>query len=180
MNRTCERDRSAHGPSSPQERTIHRFRPALQSVPRRVQRFLWPLDAPVDCLLEDSEFSVQLANARIQPNKGVDVQIPLSERDRRVLEDRAGFVVERLATILTQISLRHPIAAVPNRGLGTAARAIDAVTPVNLCQQIRGPTIRDERLEWNHAWSGGSVARTLPAVTFSYFFNSPTILYRRA
>jgi len=88
-----------------------------------------------------------LPDARVQPDVGVDGEIPLPERYRRVLEDCASLVVERAAAILTQIPLIEPIAAVPNHGFGTAARAIDAVTPANLCQQIRGPTLRDERLE---------------------------------
>jgi len=83
--------------------------------PRRVQRPQEALDAPVHSLVRDSEFSVELPNARVQPDVGVDGEIPLSERYRRVLEDRARLVVERAAAILTQIPLKHPIAAVPNR-----------------------------------------------------------------
>ena len=32
---------------------------------------------------------------------------------------------------------------------GKTAKAIDADTPANLLQQIRGPTLRDERINWN-------------------------------
>ncbi len=49
-----------------------------------------------------------------------------------------------------------------------ATRAKDAVTPANLCQQVRGPTLRDERLDWHHRVSGGAFAPPLPAVTSSY------------
>jgi len=69
--------------------------------PRRVQRFLRALEAPVDCPVGDSEFRVQLSDARIQPDMDLDGQIPLSERNRRGLENRAGLVVELPAAILT-------------------------------------------------------------------------------
>ncbi|MFC6977160.1 transposase [Halomicroarcula sp. GCM10025709] len=52
--------------------------------------------------------------------------------------------------------------------------------PANLCQQIRGPTLRDEHIDWHHRSSGGAAAPPLPAVTSSYCSNSPTIRYRRA
>jgi hypothetical protein len=109
--------------------------------PRRVQRSQEALDAPIHRLVADGEFSVQLADARVQPDVRGDGEIPLPERYRRVLEDGVSLVVERPAAIRTQIPLREPIAAVPNQGSGTAAWAIDAVTPANLCLQIRGPTL---------------------------------------
>jgi hypothetical protein len=87
---------------------------AVELWPRRVQRPQEVLDAPIHCLVGDSEFSVKLPNARVQPDVGVDGEIPLSERYRRVFEDGVSLVVERLAAILTQIPLKHSIAAVPN------------------------------------------------------------------
>jgi hypothetical protein len=49
-----------------------------------------------------------------------------------MFEDRAGLIVERAVAILTEIPLKHPIAAVPNHRFATAAWAIDAVAPANL------------------------------------------------
>jgi len=84
-----------------------------------------------------------------------------------VFENGASLVVERPSAFLTQIPLKHSIAAVPNHRFATAARAIHAITPANLCQQIRRTVFRDERLEWHHASSGGATAPPLPAVTSS-------------
>ena len=147
---------------------------------RRVQRPKKALDAPIHRLVGNCEFSVQLPNARIQPDVRVDREIPPLEWDCRILEDCASLVVKRAVAILTAIPLKHSIAAVPNHGFGTAARAIDAVTPANLCQQIRGPTLRDEHIDWEHCSSGDASASPLPAVTSSYCSSLPTILYRRA
>ena len=85
-----------------------------------------------------------------------------------MFEDRAGLIVERAVAILTQIPLKHAIAAVPNHGFGTAAWAIDAVAPANLFQQVRGATLRDECPDREHCSSGDAVASPLPAVTSSY------------
>ena len=85
-----------------------------------------------------------------------------------MFEDRAGLIVERAVAILTQIPLKHAIAAVPNHRFATAARAIDAVAPANLFQQVRGATLRDERLDREHRSSGDAAASPLPAVTSSY------------
>jgi hypothetical protein len=74
-----------------------------------------------------------------------------------VFEDGAGLIVERAVAILTPIPLKHSIAAVPNHRFGTAAWAIDAVTPANLLQQVRGSTLRDERLDCEHRSSGDAV-----------------------
>ena len=84
-----------------------------------------------------------------------------------MFEDRAGLIVERAVAILTQIPLKHAIAAVPNHRFTTAARAIDAVAPANLFQQIRGAALRDERLDREHRSSGDAVESPLPAVTSS-------------
>jgi len=84
-----------------------------------------------------------------------------------VFEDRAGLIVERAVAILTEIPLKRAIAAVPNRRFATAARAIDAVAPANLFQQVRGATLRDERLDTEYRSSGDAVASRLPAVTSS-------------
>jgi hypothetical protein len=72
-------------------------------------------------------------------------------------------------TILTAISLKYSIAAVLNHGLSTAALAIDAVTPPNLLGQVRGSTLRDERLDRHHGSSGDVNASPLPAVSSSYY-----------
>jgi hypothetical protein len=88
-----------------------------------------------------------------------------------VFKNRARLFVERAVAILTQIPLKHPIAAVPNHGFGTAAWAIDAVTPANLFQQIRCATLRDERLEWNHAFVGWRVRATRARYDFQLLVN---------
>jgi len=93
-----------------------------------------------------------------------------------MFEDRAGLIVERAVAILTQISLKHPIAAVLNHRFTTAAWAIDAVTPPNLFNQVHGGTLRDERLDRKHCLLGDAVASRLPAVTSIYcreLINSP-------
>ena len=110
---------------------------------------------------------VKLSETRVEADVGVDSEEPLSETNRRVLEDRACLIVECTVAIFTPISLKHSIAAVPNHGFGTAAWAIDAVTPTNLSQQVRGPTLRDKRLDWEHRLSGDTNVSPLPAVTSS-------------
>lgn len=49
-----------------------------------------------------------------------------------MFKDCGYLIVERPVEIFTQVSLEYSIAAVPNHGFGTAAWAIDAVTPANL------------------------------------------------
>ena len=49
-------------------------------------------------------------------------------------EDRAGLVVERAVTILTEVPLKRPIAAVLDRQVRTTARALEAITPADLFQ----------------------------------------------
>jgi len=49
-----------------------------------------------------------------------------------VFKDCGCLIVERTVAIFTLVSLEHSIAAVPNHRFGTAAWAIDAVTPANL------------------------------------------------
>ena len=53
-------------------------------------------------------------------------------------EDRVGLVVERAVAILTQIPLILSIAAVIDHRLRLTARAIEAIVPANLLQQVRG------------------------------------------
>jgi hypothetical protein len=84
-----------------------------------------------------------------------------------MFEDRAGLIVERVVAILTQTSLKHPIAALPNHGFTTTVWAIDAVTPPNLFEQVRGGTLRDERFDGKHCLLHDVVASRLPAVTSS-------------
>jgi len=74
-----------------------------------------------------------------------------------MLKDRPCLVVKCTVAIFTAVSLKHSIAAVPNHGFGTAAWAIDAVTPANLLEQVRGPTLRDKRLDWEHRLSGDTI-----------------------
>ena len=136
--------------------------------PRRVQRFLRALDAAVDGFVGDIDLDLELSNTGVQPDVGVEGEKPLPERDRGVLEDRTGLIVKRAVAILTAISLKHSVAAVLNHGFSTAARAIDAVTPANLPQQVRGPTLRGEHLDRHHGSSGDAAASPLPAVTSSY------------
>jgi len=82
-----------------------------------------------------------------------------------MFEDRADLIVERAVAILARIPLKHAIAAVPNHRFATAAWAVDAVAPTNLFEQVRGATLRDERLDREHSSSGDAVASPLPAVT---------------
>jgi len=83
-------------------------------------------------LVGDGEFSIQLLNNRVQPDLRVDYEIPPPERYSNIFKARASLIVERPATILTQIPAKQKIAVVPNPWFGTAARVIE-VTPVNLC-----------------------------------------------
>jgi len=85
-----------------------------------------------------------------------------------MLKGRACLVVECTVAIFTAVSLKHSIAAVPNHGFGTAAWAIDAVMPTNLCYQVRGSTLRDKRLDWEPRLSGDTNVSPLPAMTSSY------------
>jgi hypothetical protein len=85
-----------------------------------------------------------------------------------VFKNGGCLIVEHPVAIFTQVSLEHSIAAVPNHGFGTAAWAIDAVTPANLSQQVRGSTLRDKRLDWEPRLSGDTNVSPLPTVTSSY------------
>jgi len=70
-----------------------------------------------------------------------------------VREDCASLGIEDAVAILTQIPLKHLIAAIPNHRFATAAWARNAVTPASLLEQVRGATLRDERLDWEHQTS---------------------------
>ena len=70
------------------------------------------LDAPPNRPVRNVEFSVYLANTRIESKERVDSEEQLIEADLRVREDRAGLVVERAVAILTAIPLICSIAAV--------------------------------------------------------------------
>jgi len=85
-----------------------------------------------------------------------------------VFKDSGCLIVERTVAIFTPVSLEHSIAAVANHGFATAAWAIDAVTPANLLQQVRGSTLRDKRLDREHHLSGDTNVSPLSAVTSSY------------
>jgi hypothetical protein len=69
-------------------------------------------DAPPKRPIRHVEFSVELANARVEPEQRVERKQELVEADLRVREDRAGLGVERTVAILTQIPLILSIAAV--------------------------------------------------------------------
>lgn len=86
----------------------------FQRGTRRVQRSQEALEAAVDGFVGDIDLNVELSDAGVQPNVGVESEKPLPESDRRVLEDRASLVVEGAVAILTAISLKHSIAAVLN------------------------------------------------------------------
>jgi hypothetical protein len=62
--------------------------------------------------VREVEFSRQLADTGVEPDERVDRKEPLVKRDLRVREDRAGLVVERAVTILTQIPLKGSVATV--------------------------------------------------------------------
>ena len=67
-------------------------------------------------------------------------------------EVEESLIIERTTAILTEIPLIDPIAAVSDRAVRTAARAIDAVTPANLLQQVRCGRFRDESVHWEHVY----------------------------
>jgi len=62
--------------------------------------------------------------------------------------------VERAVAIVTQITLKYAIAAVPNHRFAMVAWPIDAITPVNLLVQVRSATLQNERLDREHRSSG--------------------------
>lgn len=65
-------------------------------------------------------------------------------------EDRAGLVVEGSVTILTEIPLKGSVAAVLDHRRGSAARALEAVAPADLLEQVRGALLRTQGSEWKH------------------------------
>jgi len=104
----------------------------------------------------------------VEADVSVSSEEPVSETNRKVLEDRLCLIVECTFTIFTPVSLKHSIAAVPNPWFGTATWAIDAVMPVNLCQRVRCSTLRNIRLDWEHRLSSDTNVSPLLAVTSSY------------
>jgi len=134
---------------------------------RRVQRPQEALDAPVDRLVRNVDLHAKLSETRVEADVGVNSEEPLSETNRRVLKDCPCLIVECTVAIFTPVSLEHSIAAVTNHRFGTAAWAIDAVMPANLCQQIRGSTLQNKRFDWEHRMSGDTSMSPLPAVTSS-------------
>jgi hypothetical protein len=95
-----------------------------------------------------------------------------------VSEDRPRLVVERPTAILTQISLIHPIAAVSDRQIRTAAGALDTITPANLLQQVRCSRFRHEPAYWEHIghrWRGA-----LALFDFQPLLSPSTISFPRA
>jgi len=117
---------------------------------RRVQRTQEALDAPIDRLVRNVDFHTELSETRVEVDVGVNIEELLSETNRKVLEDRPCLIVECTVAIFTPVTLEHLIVTVPNHGFGTAEWAIDAVTPANLCQQVRGLPLPDKRLDWEH------------------------------
>ena len=93
-------------------------------------------------------------------------------------EDRAGLIVERATAILTQIPLIHPIAAVSDRQVRTAAGALTTITPANLLQQVHCSRFRHEPANWEHVghrWRG-----TLTLFDFQPQLSPSTISFPRA
>jgi hypothetical protein len=71
--------------------------------------------------------------------------------------ESAGLIIERATAIITQTSLIHPIAAVSDCQVRTAARAPDTITPANLLEQVRCRRFRHEPAYWEqigHRWRG--------------------------
>ncbi len=116
----------------------------------RVERFGEALDTPVKRLVREVEFGGKLADTGVEPDERIDREQPLVERDLRVGEDRAGFVVEGSVTILTEIPLKRSVAAVLDHRRGPAARALEAIAPADLLQQVRGALLRTQCGEWKH------------------------------
>jgi len=104
----------------------------------RVEHSSELLDAPPKRPVGNGEFSVQLVDTRVEPKERVKREQEFVEADLRVGEDRAGLVVERAVTILTEIPLILSIAAVLDHRFRPAARAVEAIAPANLFQQVRG------------------------------------------
>ena len=117
---------------------------------RRVERFGEALDTPVKRLVREVEFSGKLADTGVEPDEGIEREEPLVERDLRVREDRAGLVVEGAVTILTEIPLKGSVAAVLDHRRRTAARALEAIAPADLLEQVRGARLRTQCGEWKH------------------------------
>lgn len=64
--------------------------------------------------VRDTGLNVELSNTGIQPDIGVESEGSLPERDRGVLEEYAGLIVECVVAILTVTSLKHSTVAVLN------------------------------------------------------------------
>ena len=92
----------------------------------------------MQCPVGEVEFGFELANTDVEPEERVDSKEPLSERDLRVREDRAGLIAEGAVTILTEIPLKRSVAAILDYRLGLAARAVEALALADLLEQVRG------------------------------------------
>ena len=146
---------------------------------RRVERFGEALDALVKRPVGDIKFSVYLADTRVEPEQRVEREQQLIEADLRVREDRAGLVVERASTIFTAIPLILSIAAVLDHRFRLAARALEALAPTNLLQQVRGARLRTKHFNWEH--SRAMLTHHLCPLRFrSASSVRPTICFRRA
>jgi len=99
----------------------------------------------VNRFVRDADFDLELPETRVKPEERVDRKQPPLKRDLRMSEDCAGLVVERADKILTEIPLELPVAAVSDYSVRPAKRAVDAVTPGNLRQQVRGDRFRSKR-----------------------------------
>jgi len=95
-----------------------------------------------------------------------------------VSEDCVGPVVECPTAILTQIPLIHPIAAVSDRSVRTAARARNAVTPANLLEQVRCSRFRHEPAYWERI--GHRCRGALALFDFQPQLSPSTISFARA
>jgi len=65
-------------------------------------------------------------------------------------ENRARLIIERAATILTEIPLKGSVAAVLIGRSRTAARALDTITPADLLQQSRCDRFRTKLRQQSH------------------------------
>jgi len=103
----------------------------------RIKRSDELLDALSKRPIRHGGVSVQLWDTRVDPEKHVEREQQLVEVDPRVGEDRAGLVVERTVTIHTEM-LKRAVAAVVDHRPTAAVRALEAIAPVDLLEQVCG------------------------------------------
>ncbi len=72
---------------------------------RRVQRTQEALDAPVDRLIRNVDLHAELSETRVEANVGINSEEPLSETNRRVLEDCPCLIVKCTVAIFASCPL---------------------------------------------------------------------------